>query len=257
MELLLDGDLFAFSTAIALQRENPFLPGEFTFDQSQAEMILASRIDTLATKWKADKITIALSCQREENFRMGVTDTYKAHRKAKASPIGLVMMRDYLLSNYSVVTEPHLEADDIIGILATDPSATHRRLVVSWDKDVTAIEGETYNPQKDVYKKVSKLTSLKFFLYQCLIGDSADGYKGINKIGPKKGQAFISGLKPLSTAWEKIVELAMEKGHGEKEEAEGWMLIQARLAWILRNEDYNWKTKEIKLWTPERISDYL
>lgn len=257
-ELLVDGDLYAFSTSIALQKENPFVEGEFEFDEELGTKVLKSRIEEQIKKWNADKVTIALSCPRGENFRLTqVADSYKSNRKGKVSPIGLGAMRTVLENEYETIQEPCLEADDLLGILATDPSRSTRRIVVSWDKDVTALEGETYNPNKDVYKKVSKAVSVRFFLYQCLIGDSADGYKGIKRIGPKKAKPFIAGLNPLSIAWEQIVELAERQGHGEKEEAEAWMLTQARMAWILRYPDYDFEKKEISLWTPERINDYL
>jgi len=257
-ELLIDGDLYAFSTSIALQKENPFVEGEFEFDEDLGATVLKGRIEEQVKKWNADKVTIALSCPREENFRLTqVCDSYKHNRKESKKPIGLSSMRTVLEENYDVITEPCLEADDLLGLMATNPNRNSRRIVISWDKDVTALEGETYNPQKDVYKKVSKQVSIRFFLYQCLIGDSADGYKGIKRIGPKKAKPFIAGLNPLSIAWEKIVELAERQGHGEKEEAEAWMLTQARMAWILRDEDYDWENKKVRLWTPERINDYL
>jgi len=254
-ELLIDGDLYAFSTSIALQKENPFVEGEYEFDADLGATVLKSRIEEQIEKWNADKVTIALSCPREENFRLNlVCDSYKHNRKAQKKPIGLTAMRTVLEESYDTITEPCLEADDLLGILATDPNRGTRRIVVSWDKDVTALDGETYNPQKNMYKKVSRQVSVRFFLYQCLIGDSADGYKGIKRIGPKKAKPFIAGLNPLSIAWEQIVELAKKQGH---EDPEDYMLTQARMAWILRYPDYDFETQTISLWTPERINDYL
>lgn len=252
-ELLIDGDLYAFSTAIALEEDNPFVEGEKQFDEELGKKVLTKRLKEIEKRFKPDSITVCLSCPREENYRLTmVSDTYKQHRAKKAGPIGLRAMKDFIVNNYDVVTEPFLEADDLLGMMATDPNRSGRKIVVSWDKDVTAIEGESFNPQKDSFKKVSKVVSLKFFLYQALIGDSADGYKGLNKIGPKRAKAFLNSIKPLSMAWEKMVELALKQGHDEE-----YMLQQCRLAWIMRHGDYDWKTKEIKLWTPERIMDYL
>lgn len=252
-ELLIDGDLYAFSTAIALQKENPFVEGEFEFDEEVAKKVIDSRLAELEKRFEPDKMTIALSCPREENYRLTmVADSYKQHREKKAGPIGLKAMRAHLMSNYNVVTEPCLEADDLLGLLATDPNRPGRKIIVSWDKDVTSIEGETFNPQKDQHRKVSKIVSLKFFLYQALIGDSADGYKGLYRIGPKKAKAILSSINPMSMAWDVLVELAIKQGHDE-----AYLLQQCRLAWIMRNGDYDWDTKTIKLWTPERINDYL
>jgi len=254
-ELLIDGDLYAFSTSIALQKENPFVEGEYEFDEDLGATVLKSRIEEQREKWNADKVTIALSCPREENFRLTqVCDTYKHNRKESKKPIGLNAMHTVLKKNYDVITEPCLEADDLLGLMATDPNRTTRRIVVSWDKDVTSLDGETYNPQKNMYKRVSRQVSIRFFLYQCLIGDSADGFKGIMQIGPKKAKAFITELTPLSIAWEKIVELAEKQGHEDPAE---YMLSQGRLAWILRHRDYDWEKQKVRLWTPERINDYL
>lgn len=252
-ELLIDGDLYAFSTAIALQKENPFVEGEFEFDEEAAKKVLDGRLKELEKRFEPDAMTIALSCPREENYRLTmVADTYKQHRSKKAGPIGLKAMRAHLETNYNVVTEPCIEADDLLGIMATDPNRKGRKIVVSWDKDVTSIEGETFNPMKKQHKKVPKMVSLKFFLYQALIGDSADGYKGLKNIGPKKAKAILSAINPMSTAWDVLVELAIKQGHTEE-----YLLQQCRLAWIMRHGDYDFDKHEVKLWTPERINDYL
>lgn len=252
-ELLIDGDLYAFSTAIALQEEHPFVEGEFEFDEEAAKKVIDSRLAELEKRFESDKMIVALSCPREDNYRLTmVADTYKLHRTKKAGPIGLKAMRDHLIANYNVITEPCIEADDILGLLATDPDRPGRKIVVSWDKDVTSIEGETFNPQKDSFRKVSKMVSLKFFLYQALIGDSADGYKGLKRIGPKKAKAILNSIRPFSMAWDTLVELAIKQGHDE-----AYLLQQCRLAWIMRHGDYDWETKQIKLWSPERIMDYL
>ena len=78
-------------------------------------------------------------------------------------------------------------------------------------------------------------------LTQALTGDITDGYSGCPGIGPK------TAIKVLKEGdWIEVV-AAYEKVGLTEEDA----LIQARVARILRHGEYNKKTKEVKLWTPE------
>lgn len=253
-QLLIDADGFIFSTSIALQEPHPFDPdGDPICDVDKAITVLAGRYEELKRKFNADEMLMFLSCHREDGHRRTMVDeTYKANRNDKKSPVALKALREYTEKNYKVIQEPNLEADDLIGIYATEPQKEWDRIIISFDKDVTGLPGKTYNPRRDESRKVTKATSLKFFLFQMLMGDSADGYKGFKRVGKVKAQKFVNGLKALANPWDEILELGASCGHDEE-----YVLKQAQMAYILRHGDYDFKTKEVTLFTPERIGDLL
>mgnify|MGYP003859969237 CR=1 FL=1 len=50
-----------------------------------------------------------------------------------------------LIDEYQAVIYPNLEADDVMGILATKPSKGERKIICSIDKDLRQIPGHLYN----------------------------------------------------------------------------------------------------------------
>lgn len=251
--LLIDSDLYAFSTAIALQQCNPFDPdGDDLFDAPAARMILDTRMRKLMEMFNTCHIVQCFSCNRKDNWRRDLDPTYKMNREGKLSPIGLTGLITYLKENYKYLSEPKLEADDILGIYSTNGEYGHT-ILCSWDKDMLTIPTMIWNSNKKVLKKQSRSDALKFFIYQTIIGDSSDGYKGIKRAGPKAAQKLINdNSKELANIWEPLVELANKKGHNEE-----YILGQARMAHILQSGDYSFDTEEVRLWEPSDIEKML
>ncbi len=251
--LLIDADLYAFSTAIALQEENPFDPdGTDLFDPKNARMIIDSRMRKLMEIFNTSKIIQCFSCNRKENWRRQLNPSYKMNRDGKLSPIGLTGLISYLKNNYEYESEPTLEADDLLGIYSTN-GKYGPTIICSWDKDMLTIPTKIWNSNKKVLKTQSKVDALKFFIYQVIIGDSADGYKGIKGVGPKGAKKFLNDhSKTLANIWEPLCELAEKKKHDD-----GYILKQARMAHILQDGDYNFETREINLWEPKMIKGMI
>lgn len=251
--LLIDSDLYAFSTAIALQSKNPFDPeGDDLFDAKAARMIIDTRMRKLMEMFNTCHIVQCFSCNREDNWRRDLEPSYKMNRDGKLSPIGLTGLITYLKENYEYVSEPKLEADDLLGIYSTNGYYKHT-VLCSWDKDMLTIPTYIYNGNKDVLKTQSRSDALKFFMYQVMIGDSSDGYKGLKGVGPKAAQKFIhEHAKELANIWEPLVKLAKKKGHDEE-----YLLKQARMAHILQHGDYDYDKDTVRLWTPDMIGDML
>jgi DNA polymerase-1 len=80
----------------------------------------------------------------------------------------------------------------------------------------------------------------KHFLMQCLTGDLTDGYSGLKGYGPKTAEKLL-GQRP---AWSLVEKAYLDAGL-TKEDA----LTQARLARILRWEDWDAKKKKPILYT--------
>ena len=249
--LLIDGDLLCFQTAIAMQSKNPFT-GEPEYDGELALRVLEQRIRTFMATFETGRLEFHFSCNRKDNWRRQLVSSYKMNREGKLSPIGLSSLISYVMSAYPYVKEGILEADDTLAMAATGKYKGNN-IICSLDKDFLTINTKIWNWTKKVLKTQSKKDAFKFFIYQLIIGDSADNFKGIKGVGPKGAAKFlVQQDKNLYNVWEPLCELAAKKGHDEE-----YMIGQARMAYLLRDGDYNWDTQEINLWNPEMIEEML
>lgn len=98
-----------------------------------------------------------------------------------------------------------------------------------------------YNFIQDTFHKTTQAEADYQFLYQTLVGDATDNYKGC----PKIGEVGAKRILDKDCSWDAVV-AAYEKAGLSEEEA----LTQARVARILRYEDVGKDFKPI-LWTPK------
>ena len=197
-------------------------------------------IDTISNALKSKKIKVFFSPSR--TFRHDLWPAYKANRKDKRKPLGIGELRDWMMQEYDSELYPNIEADDAIGIWATeDPE---NRVAVSGDKDFATLPIHWYNHLKDTLRIISKEEADHFHLVQSLMGDSTDGFGGIKGCGPMTAKKL---LDKNGATWKTVVDAYKAKGETEYE-----ALLTARLARILRAGDYNFDTHEITLWTPNK-----
>ena len=248
--LLIDGDIVAYRHAAGAEVATDWGDDHWTLhtDTKQAKQSMDSHINNLVTMLEADKIEIALT--GTEVFRKKIDSSYKASRKKSRKPIGLGVLREHIMTSWRGSIENELEADDLLGIWATDPQfhAGAKKIIVSIDKDMQTIPCHLWNNNHPEFgvKNISLREADRFHLYQTLVGDSTDGYPGCPTYGPTKSQRLLDSIvSDEHSAWDKVVE-AFEKQGKTEEEA----LVQARLARILRIENFNIRTKAIKYWTP-------
>lgn len=263
--LLLDADIIAFKLAATHQRSYRFPGMESPCVAADEWEDLPERIDAEVSKLtqglKAAFVIVCLSCPTEENWRLKVLPSYKGNRDYSQRPIFLRAVKDYLAENYPSYRRDTLEADDIMGILSTmkglpknfleqhpgfDPKA--KKIIVSEDKDMKTVPGWLFNPAKD--KKpwlVTQEVADWWHLYQALVGDTTDGYAGCPKVGPVSALRILGspGDFPAKDLWA-LTSLAYTTRNLTEEDA----LVQARVARILRASDYDFKNKEVLLWTP-------
>lgn len=245
--LLIDGDQFVYKATAALERETRW---------DDYNHVLYSNVvecwDTLQGMLKRiferfDSTDHVLCFSAAPNFRQTIDPTYKGHRSPR-KPLCYAELRERVDSEYTVRAMPGLEADDVMGILATKPMKA-QRIIVSQDKDMRSIPTTVWDG-KDLHR-VSEREADYFHLYQTLIGDTSDGYKGCPGIGPKKAEELLKtvwmGDCRRMDLWWKFVVAAYEKCGLTEADA----LIQARLARILRWSDWDSEKKEPKLWTPQ------
>lgn len=206
-------------------------------------------IDKICKSCKADAVVICLS-DMKANFRKKINPNYKANRKS-IKPILYEFIRKYIKeeAGYTLYEKPTLEADDVIGILATsDKIIKGDKVVWSLDKDFKTIPCKFHRAGvngKDKSVIVSPGEADWWFMYQTLIGDKVDGYTGCKGIGDKTARKILGevGENSVEKMWELVVNSYQKCGFTEED-----ALLNARMARILRAEDYDFKKKEVKLW---------
>jgi DNA polymerase-1 len=248
--LLIDGDLYAYKYAAAAEKSFDWGDGLTTLvsDGATAFANMKADIDHTLVTLQADRILVCLS--DDVNFRKGVYPEYKSNRKDVRKPMALATLKEMMEEEYEVFRRPTLEADDVMGIIATNPMLfpTYEKIIVSRDKDMKTIPSTIWNETLDKEGKpfLQTQTPEEADLYhrmQTLTGDTADGYPGCRKVGPVKA----AKIAPLG--WDAVREAFLDAGHDEE-----FFLSQARCARILHATDYDYVKKEPILWTPPQSS---
>jgi DNA polymerase-1 len=146
---------------------------------------------------------------------------------------------------YKVQTFPGLEADDVMGILATRPGVNC--VIVSQDKDMKTLPATVWDGELTTY---SEDEADYHHMLQTLTGDTADGYKGCPGLGQVKASKllnaeYVGGERTVAAMWKRVV-MAYDRAKLTGADA----LQQARLARILRYSDWDRQKKEPILWSP-------
>ena len=242
--LLIDGDILAYRIATANEQNTDWGNGLWTLhcDENKCKVDLDNHIDDLGSNLEADDYICALT--DKNNFRKDVLPSYKDNRKQKRKPMVLNALREYIMKKHNGVIYKNLEADDVLGILATEPHPTEDRIIVSIDKDMKQIPAKVCRDGEHIEDIPERLANY-WFMIQTLAGDSTDGYTGIPNIGIKTAEKLIRKYTnvPLLDLWKIVKGIYKEKGFSAKE-----ALQQARVAHILRHKEYNKKTGKVKLW---------
>lgn len=179
------------------------------------------------------------------NFRKEIYPEYKAHRKKVRKPAGYAALKDLLDMKHQVIVEDRLEADDLIGINHTACLKLGiSSLMISTDKDFKTIPGWLYNPDTDGFTFQTPEQADRNWLTQTLVGDKADGYPGLEGVGPVGAEKL---LNKNGAVWQTV-----EDAFGASGFSVEYALIQAQMARILHSGEYNFTTKEVTLWQPAK-----
>ena len=238
---LIDADIIAYQAA-AWAHSNQ---GDMHDAVERAEATLEDWV----TRSCCSNFWLCWSCRREDNFRKDFYPLYKSHRTGDV-PAMLVNVKAALKAGRRSVKIPRLEADDVMGILATN-GKIENTVIVTIDKDLRGIPGWHFNPDKEDFPvQVSKRQADMTFYTQWLTGDSTDGFGGIKGIGPAKAFKILSHRPGEDNVG--LVMAAYDVAGMTMNEC----LAQARCARILRDSDFDVETREAIPWTPDNI-EYL
>lgn len=167
----------------------------------------SSCLGAIASKWENSIVQVYISGDR--NFRDGIWQTkkYKGNRE-QTKPTHLQAVREYLVSRWFALVSKNQEADDDIGIAASNESSA---VIVSTDKDLDQIAGWHYDWVKEQVYYVNQADADQFLYEQTISGDSVDNIPGLPGFGPAKARKYLDarGDKSLHEA---TIELFRKEG---------------------------------------------
>lgn len=247
--LLIDGDEYIHVASAAVEYEARW---------DDENIILASNVvqawDTFqtmlntTTKAIGGEQSLLFAFSDKENFRKEVYPLYKAKRGGR-KPLCFKALKERVHDTYECHTLPKLEADDILGIFATN-GKHENPVIVSQDKDMLTIPTNVW--REGTLHAVSIGDADFHWLKQTLSGDTSDNYGGCPGVGPVTAEKLLNefimtkGGFNTQEAWKAVVAQFVKKGLVEID-----AVVQARCARILRAEDWDNEKMEVKLWAPQ------
>lgn len=163
-QAVIDGDWIAYTAACYAENEGfDWLEERINYD-----------LNDLGSNF--DRVAVAFSCSRADNFRRDYWNLYKANRDNKPKPKFLKDAMDMLHDKAEMVVErPRLEADDLMAMLLCQGWCC-----IAIDKDMRTVPGWHWNPRKeDNPVEVSEEDAVAFERIQTVTGDSTDNIFGI------------------------------------------------------------------------------
>ena len=242
MSLLIDADYLAYKSCAACEDEVDF---------GNDVIVVTSRFNEVLDMFLRELKSIAecmgqfddfiLFFSSPTNFRKKIYPDYKGHRNRK-KPCGYKRLLNWCGDNYITIMIDGLEADDALGIYATDPiEADAGHILVSPDKDMRQIPGLLYDLTNPV-TEITKEEGDRWHLIQSMSGDQTDGYAGVPGIGIKRAAALLDAK---GCKWSTVLDTFRDKDMTEDD-----AIRNSRLAKILQYENFDHENNVPILWTP-------
>jgi hypothetical protein len=248
---LLDGDIIAFKASAVTESEVDW-DNDGNVDKIVSPEEAAKAALVIAEEWRrkagADRAIVCFTDRSipEASFRYLFHPLYKRHRTG-SKPACYFDAVAALEGKYKTATLPRLEADDVMGILATGDFVPGP-VIVSADKDMMTIPARVLIPGKMRKPiKVSPFNAFAHWMIQTMAGDAVDGFKGCPGIGIKRATSIIENAEEQTPQgiWAAVV-----KAFEAKKLTEEHAIAEARCARILRADDFDKENMRIRLWHP-------
>lgn len=254
-KLLIDGDIVAYR--FSAQTETRFDFGDeptYHGDTDAAMRSARSWLNFMMDRLKADSYLMCFSSEDHRYFRHDLWPEYKQHRTQGRPPVHRHEVEARLKAEFDAKVKPGLEADDVMGILATwehfCPDCD--KIIVSLDKDMKCVPGSHFNYEKDTDVRLLSETEADIFhMTQTLTGDTCDGFKGCPGIGPKRAEKILSPTDgdPV-LMWQAVLNAFKLRGLTEAD-----AIREARMARILRASDFDFTRQQPIPWVPPQLPE--
>ena len=229
--LVLDADTVAYAVCSAVETEQELLPESFYAPEEWEEIVTDPRyvaakhciyeidideaIEAAIEYIKAIQQAtltkeVEVYCSSGRNLRYMLDSEYKLNRSDIRYPNGLKEVKAAIVKHFGGELCTDYEADDIVVYRKrTDPDV----ILSSVDKDVLkSVPGRHYNYYnserygiRPKWVETSQDEADKFPYMQCLMGDQADGIRGVHGIGPKKAEKLLAEATTPAEMWEIVV----------------------------------------------------
>ena len=240
MKLLIDADYIVYKACAGAEDEIDWGDDVITVVSRFSEAMRNVERDLTKIKgeflWDTPEMILFFSDSK--NFRKKIFADYKGHRNRK-KPCGYRRVITELGERYELIRLPELEADDAMGIYATEHPGN---IIVSPDKDMRQIPGKLYDMKETV--TIEPEEGRQWHLIQSLAGDQTDGYGGCPGIGVKRA---VTLFEEGGYNWDVVV-----KAFAGKDLGEDVALMNAQLAKILTNKEYD---GQVIPWHPTTTSN--
>lgn len=223
--ILIDGDIFAYRAAFSCEDKDV----EDALDK--LDDLIQWSIYACVLEYDVEDYQVFLTGKGNFRYDIAISHEYKGNRKDVEKPQHLEAIRKHMIKAWEAVVSKGEEADDLIGIAATEGGK--ESIVVSIDKDMLQIPCRHYNPNKKEFTVVSDFDGLKFFYTQILTGDRADNIVGLYGVGPKKAEKILADCKTEADMYEEC----LHQYGGEEDR----VIENARLLWLRREPDQIWE----------------
>lgn len=246
MKALIDADILLYQMSAANEREVHWGNDLWTLHSDAAEVKdgLKERLKLIKERLEVQEAILCFSSS--ENFRKDVFKDYKGNRRGQRKPLAYSELKNWCLDSFECKVMPRLEADDTMGILATQSPGKY--IIWSADKDLKQIPGLLWRDDK--LETITDHQALEYFFSQTLTGDPTDGYPGCPGVGAVTAQKALGSIRfvdrdgYIKEAWKTVVGFYAAKGLTEDD-----ALVMARCAKILTVDDYDFEKGEVKLWS--------
>ena len=223
--ILIDGDIFAYRAAFSCEDKDV----EDALDK--VDDLIQWSIYACVLEYDVEDYQVFLTGKGNFRYDIAISHEYKGNRKDVEKPQHLEAIRKHMIKAWEAVVSKGEEADDLIGIAATEGGK--ESIVVSIDKDMLQIPCRHYNPNKKEFTVVADFDGLKFFYTQILTGDRADNIKGLYGVGPKKAEKILADCKTEADMYEEC----LHQYGGEEDR----VIENARLLWLRREPEQLWE----------------
>jgi hypothetical protein len=174
------------------------------------------------------------------NYRHLLDHTYKGNRDSVQKPHWLGKLREHAQTAYGAKVTATWEADDEVGIRATELGA--RAVICSVDKDLRQIPGNHIVLGKGHLHMTVEGALLRLYT-QILAGDSTDNIRGCWQVGPEGAWSYLAEFIDAGPAalWTAVVakyQESLDKYGSEKcryFDARGAALHTAQMVYLLRD----------------------
>ena len=274
MQPLLDGDVLLYEIGYAAEAG---WKGEGFPQFDYVEELFLARVDMICREVGATCPPIFFLTGKT-NFRIKLAQRRKYKDRPSLKPFHYYNLKAYIMSMLDYRLTEGLEADDLMaieqtqrdseianGVVDADGKPRVPTIICSRDKDLRGVNGWFYSwelgkqpsfgpdycegygwlnlSEKRHEKDVRKISGRgpKFFLAQCLIGDSVDTIPGLPRFGPVKAYDLLHETQDWREGLERVMGKYKEV-YGESSEQE--LLEQGQLLWMVKqlkdNEPVMW-----------------